>query len=136
MSDSFTLENRGGRAVSLMNVSFQEGDQEYYNIKLYEVDPRILWSNRELSLPVDIDAGKGKVLSLRATHVSGYGAIEDALSAINYPDPQARDLPETQKPSSWTFEFSDGTTVVYKYQEGWYHIQPAIDRTLQQTCNP
>lgn len=138
-SDLFTFVNRGGLGASLINVGFLEGGTEYSVTDIYELDPNSALGYADevrVQLPVDVGAGTARIWRVRASETSRWGSVEEALLSIDYPNPNATELPETRKPTLWKFEFSDGTVVVHEYKAGWYHIQPEIERHLQETnCN-
>jgi hypothetical protein len=132
-SEILTFVNRGGRAVSLIKASFSEGTGNYFIVNFYEVDPNNQSNQQQLKLPLDLNAGAGRIWLVETTNSTNWVTVNDALDAINFQDPQSRINPEIPRPAFWRFEFSDGSTVIHEYTAGWYHIQPSIDVQLENS---
>jgi hypothetical protein len=131
MSDLFIFTNNGGRAASLLKVSFVEAGNSYSQVVVMELDPGDIDRYRTISVPLDIEPGTGRIWRLETRTNFTLETQEDALAALNNPNLGSGTLPETSKPAKWEFEFSDGVKT-YEYTGGWYHLGPYNPERL---CN-
>jgi hypothetical protein len=138
VTEVFTIVNKGGLGASLIGIYFSEGGEDY-KINLYDYDKNgyILEASEKnkRTLPIDIDAGKGIILLAKADQVT-VGNTVSAVLLSNYPVLDSQEPQEIKKPAVWRLEFSDGTIILEEYKQGWYSINPYIDRSLNEDeCN-
>jgi hypothetical protein len=135
--DYFTVVNRGGLKTSLIRVDFSEGDRNYYDVSAYQLGEDKGTSGSGLAFPLDIEAGTGRIWEVDARNTLKFATIEEALNAINLPNPNMLKLPATKKPYLWKFEFSDGSTATIEQKEAYYNFQPNIDVHMENDiCEP
>jgi len=130
--EDVTIVNNGGRNSSLIDISFIEGDRNYYDIKIKQ--PTNENQEAEVQLPIDVESGTGRIWQVEAYFsYSAIGELE-ALSALNNYTPLYDYNPEIDRPAIWQFSFSDGTIIEREYGVGWYHIMPSLFREPVNEC--
>ncbi len=134
MSDKFSFANNGGRAVSLVEVKFTEGDFTYKDVKIYDKNSYQYKDVEPLILPLTIEAGNAVAWFFDSKYNSfwdyDYKTHDEAFIAIEN---------STNKPMyyTWEFEFSDRTVLKFTYPVKWsgYSTNPNIDGALEEECS-
>jgi hypothetical protein len=110
---SITVVNRGGRLATLLRVDFRRrpGGSTYpFFVKLSGTDPTQSLGNQILKLPLDIEAGLGRIWIVEAFTRVRSGSAEPLVESLTAA--AAEILPDEQNPYQWEFEFSDGSIII------------------------
>ena len=111
-----TIANRGGRAVSLVSVTFNDGQIEYDRVEIYDRGDWQLSDVEPLQLPLTIEPGRAVAWNFVARYNSlgkeDYPTRETGIAAID-------GLMDGQTFFRWDFQFSDGTALSETYPLEW-----------------
>ena len=110
---SITVVNRGGRLATLLRVDFRRrpGGSTYpFFVRLSGTDPTQSLGNQRLKLPLDIEAGLGRIWIVEAFTRVRSGRAEPMVESLTAA--AAEILPSEQNPYQWEFEFSDGSIII------------------------
>ena len=103
---SFTIENNGGNATSLVSVKFTDNNNDDYKVYVYDMRKEDKFPTDEIDFPIAIESGHALSISVLATHndrgLSFYNNFSDEIFSLHASPPNG----------TWFFNFLGNVSII------------------------